>query len=545
MLKLLKNHPVITICLFVAIMLLPNLEVLQVSIMEARNFITAREMLNYNHWFLTTMNGVARYQKPPLPSWLSAFSALLLVKKSVFVMRLPAVLMVMLASTFMYYFSKTILKGKTQSMINALVLTTSFYVIGITFEAPSDIITHAFMFVAIYHLYKLFESETKLWLIVLKAGFFIGLSILAKGPISIYALLLPFLIAYGFSFKYKTLKQKLPYILSTISIGLVIGGSWYLYVKLQDSNVLNATVAKETSSWNNYNVRPFYYYWSFFTQSGIWTIPAFISLLYPYLKKRVINYKVYKFSFIWTIIAVVLLSVIPMKKSRYLVPVLIPLALNTGFYIEYLFRKFKILKDKREIFPVYFNFGLIGLLGVAFPIVMFAFFKVELQNHLLNFVTASMVLFVIGVLILLQLKFKNIKNVFLLTVVFFASIFMFVLPLSKAFKNEEFKSLSTLKIENKKRGINIYAFNYIAPETIWDYGAVMPQINQIENRYVFPPDNTFGIVVNTMSSENKTEILSKYNIIEIANYDLNYFGSTSNQNNPRLKSVLYILERKD
>ena len=56
-------------------------------------------------------------------------------------------------------------------------------------------------------------------------------------------------------------------------------------------------------------------------------------------------------------------------------PVLIPLALNTGFYIEYLIRRFKYIRDKRETIPVYFNFGLIGLIGLAAPIIGFITLK--------------------------------------------------------------------------------------------------------------------------------------------------------------------------
>ncbi|NJW55184.1 hypothetical protein HC175_19915, partial [Salinimicrobium sp. CDJ15-91] len=128
----------------------------------------------------------------------------------------------------------------------------------------------------------------------------------------------------------------------------------------------------------NYNVRPFYYYWSFFTQSGIWTIPAFVALLYPYMKSRVSNKKAYKFALLWTLSAVILLSIIPEKKSRYLLPVLIPMALNTGFYIEYLFRCFKTL-EKKEKWVVYFIHGLIAVIGLAFPVA--GYFLLELEGH--------------------------------------------------------------------------------------------------------------------------------------------------------------------
>ena len=57
----------------VLVMLLPGLNTVQVSIMEARHFISAHEMVADGHWLLTTMNGEPRYEKPPLPTWLSAF----------------------------------------------------------------------------------------------------------------------------------------------------------------------------------------------------------------------------------------------------------------------------------------------------------------------------------------------------------------------------------------------------------------------------------------------------------------------------------------
>ncbi len=56
-----------------------NLEAIYINIMEARNFITAREMLVDGNWIFTTINGEPRYQKPPLPTWMErvrAFSSI-------------------------------------------------------------------------------------------------------------------------------------------------------------------------------------------------------------------------------------------------------------------------------------------------------------------------------------------------------------------------------------------------------------------------------------------------------------------------------------
>ena len=93
------------------------------------------------------------------------------------------------------------------SLINALILITSFYVIGITI-APWDIFTHGFMMIAIYYLFLYLKVKQKLETHSL-ASLGIAASLLSKGPVS--TLLLPFIIAFSF-FNYKNLKAKIiPY----------------------------------------------------------------------------------------------------------------------------------------------------------------------------------------------------------------------------------------------------------------------------------------------------------------------------------------------
>lgn len=542
--KLLKNYPLILLCLFIAIMLLPNLDTMQVTIMEARNFITAREMVTDNNWLLTTMNGVPRYQKPPLPTWITALSALIFGVKSVFGMRLPAILMVMVLGVFTYKLSKFILKSRAHSLINALILITSFYVIGITIEAPWDIFTHGFMMIAIYYLFLLFKSETVNWKHILLASLGIAASLLSKGPVSFYALLLPFVIAFSFSFNYKNLKAKIiPFIIILI-LAVILGGWWYLYVRLEDPHTFEAITSKETANWTSYNVRPFYYYWSFFTQSGIWTIPAFIGLLYPYMKRRAIHYRAYKFTFLWTIAAVILLSIIPEKKSRYLMPVLIPLALNTGFYIEFLIRKFKYLNNKKETLPVYFNFTLIAIIGIVSPFGLAYLFYEQFHSNIIAFSIFGLVSIVISFFILIQLYKKKIKHVFLLTVVFFASLFVFGLPVFKTFTSKNYKPVSRLLKQNEINAIKTYSLGEATPETVWQYGEKIPTIinlNTIEN---LPRDSKFGLLTYGLSEEKISFLSSYFNIEKINSFDLNETEPDSRLYRDRLTFDYYELERK-
>jgi 4-amino-4-deoxy-L-arabinose transferase-like glycosyltransferase len=539
--KLIEQHPKFSITLVAIIMFAFNLDVLEVTIMEARNFITAREMLTDGNWLLTTMNGEPRYQKPPLPTWLAAISAFFFGIKSLFAMRLPGFLMVILLANYNYLFSDQLLNNKQQSLINGLLTLTSFYVIGIVIEAPWDIFTHGFMLIGIYHLFQLFEKNTNYWKHTLTAGICIGLSIMSKGPISFYALLLPFLIAYGWVFKFKHFKAKWFSLFSLLLIALVIGGWWYLYVRYADSQTFLEITKKEAGNWSSYNVRPFYYYWSFFTQSGLWTIPAFISLLYPYLKTRVSDLKAYKFTLLWTLIAVVLLSIIPEKKSRYLMPVLIPLALNIGFYIEYLFRRFKDLTDKRETIPVYFNFGLISLIGLAFPIAGYLFLKDRIASGWLQFNLAAIVLFSLGALILRGLILKQIKSVFYLCIGFMTAVFLFVIPLTAHLKQDRYKPISTLKNELDKTSENLFCLGDPSPEIIWNYGDKIKSldVNQLPNLY-----SPIHLIVQSAQTEEIEKFKGNYEIQFITTYSLNTVTKGNRGYKDRLSYDYYILTPK-
>lgn len=539
--KLIEHNPKISITVIAIIMFALNMDVLEVTIMEARNFITAREMLTDGNWLLTTMNGEPRYQKPPLPSWLAAISASIFGIKSVYAMRLPGFIMVIVLAITSYLLSNKILDNKQHSLINGLLTLTSFYVIGIVIEAPWDIFTHGFMLIGIYHLYQLFSKNQNYWKHTLFAGIFIGLSIMSKGPISFYALLLPFLIAYGSIYRYKHFKAKWFSMFSLLLLALVIGGWWYLFVRYADPQTFLEITKRETGNWSSYNVRPFYYYWSFFTQSGLWTIPAFVSLLYPYLKTRVSDLKTYKFTLLWTLLAAILLSIIPEKKSRYLMPVLIPLALNIGFYIEYLFRRFKDLKDKRETIPIYFNFGLISLIGLAFPIAGYLLLKESLSSAWLQFSIAAIVLFTLGILILGSLIKKQIKTVVYLCIAFMVAVFLFVVPLTSHLKQDSYKPISSLKIELDNVSEELFCIGDPSPEIIWNYGG---KIKSVDIDKLPNLNSTLNVIVQTAQKEDLKKLENNYNIEFITTYSLNTVSEGARGYKDRLSYNYYKLTQK-
>jgi len=492
--------------------------------MEARNFVTAREMLTDGNWILTTMNGEPRYEKPPLPTWLTAISGAIFGVNSVWAMRFPAVLMVMLLGSMMYTLSRKLALTKRNSLINALVSITSLYVVLIVFEAPWDIYAHAFMLTAIFIIFKGLGqnrrgSNVLTWFI---AALCIGASVLSKGPVSLYVLFLPFLIAYLVVYRRETAKRQWLWLIIVLLGGLLIGFSWYGYVRAVDPETFAAIASKETGNWTSYNVRPFYYYWSFFVQSGLWTIPAFISLLYPYLKSRVSNRKAYRFTFLWTIIAVILLSVIPEKKSRYLMPVLIPLAFNIGFYITYLIKRFKELKNKKEIIPVYFNVGLLFLIFIATPLT-FVYFAIT-NSIAIDVISAIafIVVFIVAIGIMRALMQKRIYHVFLLIV--FAVICTAIGSLS-VLKNNLFNDhYSVFNDEVLDSKTPLYSFEIGAPEVFWEAGRKIIILDSEESVMV---DEDFYLL---LCSDCEAVLVKKFNGYQatyIQDFDFNYNATSS------------------
>lgn len=542
--KLVHNY---TFWLFVVacFMLFPHLDVIEVNIMEARNFITAREMATNNHWILTTLNDLPRYEKPPLPTWLTAISGIIFGFDSVYALRIPVVLITLLLVFGVHKLSEKLGLSKQQNFHNGLILITSFYIYFAGRDNQWDMYTHSFMVVCILFLWDLLNDPKKPLFNAVMAGLFFGFSFLSKGPISVYALLLPFLIAYGFTYKFQ-LKDKKMYLLLILALGLIIGLSWPLYVKWADPATYLKVTKIESSRWGNYNTRPFYYYWSFFTQSGIWTVPALIALIYPYLKNKVSNIKAYQFTFFWTMAAVVLLSIIPEKKSRYLLPVLIPMALNTGFYIEYLINNFKSISLKKEKGIVYFAFGLIGVLCIAIPIGIF----IKVKNNLTGFefwlIGLSLSLFIIGYVLFTNLRNKNFTKVFYAVIAVQVAVVAFGIPFTKLIlKNPNYTSAKAIREKEKSLDVRTYELNAFTPEIIWDYGFSMRiLLNEKTNKLNLPSESKFGLLALETDSINTKKEFQNYNLKKVSYIDLNHVPTDSKKHNERLTRIYYIVSKK-
>jgi len=493
-------------------------------------------MLTHGHWLHTTLNLEPRYEKPPLPTWLTAIAMALFGKNNLYGLRLPAVLSVIILVFTSFKLMTLIVKNNFHAFVSSLILATSFYIIFSGRNAQWDIFAHSFMMLAIWHLFtalKTAESRYKNWI---WGGLFMGLSILSKGPVSLYALFLPFLIAYGFTYHFKGFSKWLKPAFIALIIALIIGTWWVIYIYITDPDAVRIIATKETVAWSNRNVRPWYYYWSFFIQSGMWTFFAFVGLLYPYVKKRTTDLKAYQFTLIWTLSAVVILSLIPEKKSRYLLPVLIPLALNTSFYIHHLIAKGKALPKSDKVIAS-FGFGLFALICGAIPVVGYLKRPTLLSDY--HFIITSIALILIGLALIYTLYKTHFKISFYLSIAMMCSLIFFALPLLKEFyNNEKFNNLSHLKQEVNIKDAPLLVKGYIAPELLWEYGEAIPVYKSVE---AIKNESEFGLLTQ---EELPPILLKQFKTVLKQRIDLNYIIKKSGKGNKRLTTQFYLLKKK-
>ncbi|APD05695.1 hypothetical protein UJ101_00142 [Flavobacteriaceae bacterium UJ101] len=534
-----KKHQRNLIIIFIvsSLVFLFNLDTLPVNIMEARNFVTAREMVEDGNWILTTMNGEARYEKPPLPTWLTAFSGMVGGIQNVTFLRIPAAICSIVLMLYLYFLNFRITQSKEFSLMATLVATTSYLIVFMGRQGTWDIFCHTFTIISIYYLFEGLQSKDKEWKNWMLGGVFLGLSILSKGPVSLYALFLPFLIAYGIVYRYQ-LKSKLPQLIIYIIIALLIGGSWYGYISIMDTHAANEISDKETTAWVNRNVKPFYRYFTFFVQSGIWVVPTLIGLLYPYLKDKVFSKKAYQLFFWWTILSVILLSLIPEKKERYLLPVMIPMATTTAFFFDCIIKeKFSLVK--REHYIVQFIIGLVGIVAILLPI---GIYIVSDSVNWIRFILLAIGSISIGIYLFMSLRRKDYSKSFF-SIIGFMTLFAFLgMPLVLNFfpKNENYTSIENLKEEIKKQNLALFTYEFYSPELWFQYGQKM-KVFDLQKEKEYP--NHF-LVLTSEKDSLKQNLNSLYLIDSIKSFDHNNFGEKANNYTHRLSYTLYKLNKK-
>ena len=450
------------------------LDAVDVDLMEARNFVTAREMIAEGNWLIPTMNGEIRLAKPPMPTWFAAVSTKLAgTDNDLTLLRLPSALAACLLIFSVYGLSWAIGRNTRQAFLSAAMLSTSVLAIDIGRTGSWDIFCHAFMTAALWALWAGLHKRAGRWSFV-ASGVCLGLSFMSKGPVSFYALLLPFVIAYTSVFGLTEIKREWRGLTLALVICLLLSCWWPLYIFVYHADIALLIVQKESDAWASRHVQPLWYYWHFLVFSGCWLTWAFAALLRPYAAQRVENRQTHTFFLLWLAAALILLSVIPEKKERYLFPAMIPLFFLAGDLAHGVIERFTENRDQRaDRTLVLAHASLMGLLSLVLPLALIFFLKK--QGHSIDGVIVS---YGIGswattFFLLKFLRRRQVEQLILTTIAFLALTTLTALNYYGVLStnNSEYKRADSHLIAQEIGKTKVYFLgDPVDMRVIWDFG---------------------------------------------------------------------------
>ncbi|WP_321329673.1 glycosyltransferase family 39 protein [uncultured Ilyobacter sp.] len=466
------------------ITLFPSLWVGRVGIMEARNFVTAREMVQNGNWIITTMNGEFRFEKPPFPTWLTAlFMKFFNTTTNEFVLRLPIAICTLGLIFLIYFLVKSATKNPELAFISGLVSTTTFMIIKLGNENAWDMFPYIFMFGCVTYIFIGLKSLNIIYFII--SGVFMGVSLLSKGPVPVYGMMLPFFVAYSVTYGFSNIRVSWKKILFTIVIGVGLAALWPAAIMLTQKDLFISVMNKEASTWSNKHVKSIFYYFDYVIYIGVWMIFALASFFKKWSEKRSPDNKFFSMLFLWNLITFVLISLIKMKKKRYGVPLYILTPMMASHLIFYFINRDWKELVKIENFIIKTHTILMVTISILIPPMFY--FKGYRNRHIgiiyLSFV-AVFFLFFSYEFIMGFTKKRKIKQILFMTgflmIIINISVTWFVEKYVRTEYRDEYKYLSTVKDSNTFSSI-VYTFKDDQIENVWKVGQKIKVIDNFQN----------------------------------------------------------------
>lgn len=459
-----------------------HLSAAEVNLMEARNFVAAREMVQLGNWWTPTLNGEIRISKPPLPTWLTALVRIAGGNvDNNRIMRLPAAVAACLLVLSIWGLTRIISGDGQIPFLVAAILATAALVIIMGRTGSWDIYCHSFMAAAIWAFLSGIKTSGGMGRFIL-AGFLLSLSFMSKGPVAFYTFLLPFMCAYCLAFGCSEFKGKWKKIALALVFFLVLSSIWPLSIYYNNPVLSDALLSSESQAWINRHVRPFYFYGHFPLYAGIWLVVVMAGLMVPFAVRRFEKPAHYKFLLAWILFGLLLLTLFPEKKERYLLPAIIPMAVMAGYLFGGLIRggqKGKLTIGDHRLMA--FHAYLTGTAVLVLPILMAYFRNPDKPSSILWSTVLSLPLILIAFILFLLGQRRSVGLLFGFSVILVCLVNLFLLPVvyqSRLYwQNPVYQSLREAR--NIPYVVNLPTFHIGRPDPrdVWDIGKILKPLD--------------------------------------------------------------------
>lgn len=489
---------------------------------EAKTIVTAREIVANDNWMSPTMNGESRIDRPPLAVWVAA-SVEKVYPGNISVQRSVVALLATMWALFFYGVARYMERRRGFAELATVVFLTSYNVIYHGRMVHQDIYGYSLMMGAIYFLFRLLYDERYYayphkWRWAILAGFMMGLSFLGDGIEPFYSMLLPLIIVILLLKRPAMEGRWMPLVLLCVICVLTFG--WRIAYLM--SAYPEYHLAGELSVYASDSTRPWYYYWRFFAEMGVWTLLLVAAFFIPYWYKRLSTKRLYGMSMAWLVIALVLLSAIPNKEMTDLLPLVPPCALIVACLLFYFTERWP--KDKWGKGLFFANGYLMTLLAFGLP--FFVHFRMT-NWYIIDFGTSVFIaffLFAIAIYLLFSTTRKDMTGIVRGVTVLFLIIECFMLgAVGNIFINPKYRSISLLQKNGELKSLPIY---YNKEE------ALRIELVYAANKSILPLDLNDGEAVEkaapcllltqkSLASESPDRLLQRVDTLHLGVYDDN------------------------
>ena len=293
-----------------------------------RHAEVAREMIRSGEWGVPHLNGEIYVDKPPLFFWLIAIPASLYGAVTPWIARLPVAVSAWIGVIILFLWGKRVYGTVQSGLIAGGILLSSYQYFFQSRLAKTDMPLCLFILLSLYLFHLGYgASGKKRSLFYVFSFFFIGLATLTKGPFGFF---IPLLLMAIFLVKERQWRiwVSRDFYLGYLVLGLTVLPWIYLFIHrvgLKESIALmrDAEILTRTA--------PVYFYFiRIWPEFAPWSILIPFLFYYLWKQKRKGRPLGESFFLIWFIVMFILLTLFKIRTSRYLLPVLPPLALMMG-----------------------------------------------------------------------------------------------------------------------------------------------------------------------------------------------------------------------
>ena len=372
-----------------------------------------------------------------------------------------------------------------------------------------------------------------------------GLSYLGNGSSAFYSMMLPFIIAMT-ALRKPDMSGKWGPVALIFAVCIVTCGWWYLYLWCNNPDAISMVIDNETAAWKGIHVRPWYYYWRFFLEMGIWALFTLAALVVPYWNKRVSTKRLYLVTIVWLVIALVLLSLMPEKSMSDLVPLTMPCAMAVACLLYYYMEKFP--KDKWGK-GVFFTNGYI-IAALIFAMVFFVHFRLA-NRYIIDFGSALFVnvfLICISYYVAVSTYRKEIVGIVrgVVALFFFIEFFM-IGSIGKLFGNSQRKSIAIMQKNEAFKRLPLYhnSDEELRIELVYEAGKNIKPLKLDNEADVMKAVPCMVLTHNDISTAIPASLLQKIDTVRVGTFDDNKHPKRSSHYRKEFINRLTILDVKN